>query len=356
MPILYKIFMVNYKTLQKLCTAYGPPGFESNVARIIMEELENEDFDFSFDHLGNVFVELGEGRPVALFAAHMDEVGLLVTHVTSDGFLKVVNLGGLNASALPGSLVDLVTPNGLVTGVIGETPPHLARGEKKEVTFDNLFIDIGVSSKEEVKKLGIDKGTPAVFKSFYFEDDEKIIGKALDDRVGCFVLLEALKRARDTEYGKVIVAFTVQEEVGCRGASTLAHRFNPDIGISIEGTIANDTPGTPSEQIVTRARGGAAIRLMDASMIANRRLVDYIVEKAKENNIDFQFQISPKSGTDARWFLNLGAKTSGISVPVRYIHSVHSMAFKEDVEAVVKLLATLIRENHKILFEKSEYF
>ncbi len=339
--------MPDYSLLEKLCKTPGPPGFESKIAEIIAGELDRMGFGYERDALGNVFVELGEGRPVALLSAHMDEVGFMVTHVTEDGFLKITSLGGLNPGAVAGSFVNVLSKKGEIPGILGVTPPHILRHEKKELTMDDLFIDIGASSRSEALSLGVDRGAPAVFHSFFASGEECVMGKALDDRVGCFVLLKALEKAGDTGYGKVVVAFTVQEEVGGRGASTLAHRLKPDVGISVEGTIANDTPGTPPEKIVTKAGEGAALRLMDATIIAQRELVDYIIGLAEEKGVKFQFQISPHSGTDAKWYIQLGARTTGVSVPVRYIHSPYGLAFKKDIEAVVELLAALIRDNFK---------
>ncbi|RLE63593.1 MAG: hypothetical protein DRJ38_07175 [Thermoprotei archaeon] len=341
--------MSEYALLKKLCLTPGPPGFEDKIAELIINELDKLDFDYKIDPIGNVYVELGEGRPLTLLSAHMDEIGFMVTYVTDEGFLKVTNLGGINPGTAIGNLVTVLAKRGEVYGIIGATPPHLLRDGKKELTIDELFIDIGVSSREEAITLGIDRGTTAVFHSYFISEGNCVIGKALDDRVGCYVLLKALEKARGPEYGKVVAAFTVQEEVGGRGASTLAHRFKPDIGISIEGTIANDTPGTPSEKIVTKAGEGAAIRLMDATIIAQRKLVDYITELAEKKNVKVQFQISPKSGTDAKWYIQLGARTVGVSVPVRYIHSSYGIAYKKDVETVIDLISVLIKDNFKKL-------
>ncbi|RLE72288.1 MAG: M42 family peptidase [Thermoprotei archaeon] len=341
--------MPEYALLRQLCSAPGPPGFEDKVAELIISELDRLGFEYEADSIGNLYVELGGGRPLTLLSAHMDEIGFMVTHVTDEGFLKVTNLGGVNPGTAIGNLVTVLTHEGGVYGVVGATPPHLLKNGRKELTIDDLFVDIGASSREEAHALGVDRGAPIVFRSYFISEGGSVIGKALDDRVGCYVLLKALEKAEEPEHGKIVVAFTVQEEVGGRGASTLAHRFKPDIGISIEGTIANDTPGTPSEKIVTKAGEGAAIRLMDATIIAQRKLVDYIVELAKRENIKFQFQISPKSGTDAKWYIQLGASSAGISVPVRYIHSSYSLAFKKDIEAVINLLKVVIEDNFRKL-------
>ncbi|RLE44136.1 M42 family peptidase [Candidatus Woesearchaeota archaeon] len=337
--------MTDYDLLRSLCTAFGPSGFEEQVANIIMNVLKSEDIEFNKDNIGNIFVEIGEGKPVTLITAHMDEIGFIVTHITESGFLRMTNLGGVRTSSLPGVLVDVKSPESVVTGIIGSLPPHISKGEAKEPSIDELYVDIGASSKEEVLGLGIRKGSPIVFKSLYLEDNVKVISKALDDRLGCFVLIEALKRLSRNPEGRIIVGFTVQEEVGCRGASALAHKFKPDIGISIEGTIANDTIGTPEEKVITRTRKGVAMRLMDATIIANNELVRKIIALAEENNINYQLQISPRSGTDAKWYITLGSLVTGISIPVRYIHSPYSMAFKSDIEDTIKLLSLILNRN-----------
>lgn len=330
--------------MSKLANAPAPSGFENRVREIIAEELEELGYEPVTDSLGNLYVVLGEGRPSLVLAAHMDEVGFIVTHVTEDGFLRVAPLGGVVAEGLPGQEVVVLTDEGLVEGVIGATPPHLRGATQKELTVEEIFIDIGVLSREEARSKGVDVGSPVTFAGNFKERGDAVISKALDDRVGCYALLEALRSGATPKKGSVVVAFTVQEEVGLRGSSALAKALEPNFAVAVEGTIANDTPGTPPEKVVTRLGRGPAVRLMDKSMIASMELYKHIKALAESKSIPYQVQISPYSGTDAGSFAVHGAAVSAVSVPVRYIHSPASLALKKDVDATVELLKALIEE------------
>ena len=301
---------------------------------------------YEIDGIGNVYVKLGEGRPITLIAAHMDEVGFLVRHVTNRGFLKVAALGGINPSTAIGMEVAVMGEKGDVPGIIGSIPPHLLRGERPigdhKPTIEDLFIDVGATSKDEACNMGIGPGAPVTFRGEFRDLGSAVMGKAMDDRLGCYALLKALEKAASPARGAVYLVFTVQEEVGTRGASVVAHRIRPDYGIAVEGTIASDVPGVPEENWVTRLGGGAAIRVMDRTMISSSYLLAHLKRLARDNSIPFQLQISPYSGSDAGRFAILGAATTGIAVPVRYIHSPHSMALKSDIDAVVRLLKMAI--------------
>jgi len=334
--------MIDVQLLSKLVNAPAPSGFEDMVRGIIVEALEDAGFEPQSDQLGNTYVVLGEGRPLMILAAHMDEVGFIVRYVDERGFLRIIPLGGVRAQMLPGSEVVVIGEK-LIPGIIGSEPPHTG-GQAQQVTFENLYVDIGVSSREEAEELGVKPGTPLTFAGNFRDWGRRVSGKALDDRIGCYALIEALRGASAPATGSVVVAFTVQEEVGTRGAAALASSLNPNFGVAVEGTIANDTPGVAEDKIVTRLGGGAAIRLLDRSMIASRRLAGHLVELAESNSIRYQVQVSPYGGTDAGRFLVAGAETAGVSVPSRYIHSPVSLADKLDVEEAVKLLR-LVMEN-----------
>ncbi len=336
--------------LRRLSEAYGPPGFEEQVRKIIVEELRGMGYMPQIDRLGNVYVEVGEGRPATLLAAHMDEVGFIVRHIAENGFIKVAALGGIDPCTATGSEVVLLGRRGLIHGILGSIPPHLRRGEAQEQKpkLEDLFIDIGAASREEALEMGVSVGIPAVFNGGFRYLGSAVVGKALDDRVGCYVLLEAFRQAEPPRKGKIYIAFTVQEEVGTRGAHTLAARLKPDYGVAVEGTIAADTPGIPEENRVTRLGGGPALRVMDRTMIADSRLLGWIRGVADSIGVSIQLQVSPYSGSDAGRMILAGAAVAGVAVPVRYIHSPHSLALKTDIEATIRLLTSLI-ENHHML-------
>ncbi len=322
-------------TVSKLSNALGPSGFEDRVRKTIVEEIENYVDDLFIDSFGNVITSKGSGRPYIMLDAHMDEIGFIVRHITERGFLKVAALGGINVLNVIGKEVVLLGSKDDVIGVLGSIPPHLLKKmdtSKSLPSIEDLFIDIGASDKEEVYSRGIEEGTPATFAPFFMESDKYIFGKAFDDRLGCSIFIELIKNIEVSD-GTVYFVFSVQEEVGLRGATVSSNRIKPDLALALEGTIAADIPGMPEEKFVTVLGKGPAIRIMDASMIANRKMVSYLRNIAKENNIPYQLQLSPYSGTDAGriQFAGEGVPTTVVSVPSRYIHSPISLAYKEDV-------------------------
>ncbi|MEM0335276.1 MAG: M42 family metallopeptidase [Thermofilum sp.] len=328
--------------LSRLVNAPAPSGFEERVREIIFEELEEMGFEPVVDSLGNVYVILGDGRPLMVIAAHMDEVGFVVRHIDEKGFLRVAPLGGVSPEVALGKEVIVMGAKEDVFGVFGAQPPHGKGSAQVPLAFEDLFIDIGASSREEAHAMGVNVGTPVSFVGNYREAGGRVIGKALDDRVGCYALLEALRNAKAVEEGSVAVAFTVQEEVGLRGASVLAHELEPNYAIAVEGTIANDIPGVPEDRSITVTGKGPAIRVVDRGIIASTRLVSHIRQLAEERSIPYQLQVSPYSATDSGSFITRGAETSAISVPVRYIHTPASVAFKKDIDLAVQLLRLII--------------
>lgn len=330
--------------LKDLSETVAPPGFEDRVRAYITARLEEWGFNYEVDRLGNIYVKLGRGRPVTAVSAHMDEVGFIVRYVTEQGFIKVAALGGINASAAVGTEVVLLGERGDVYGVIGATPPHLLKGAdaQKQLTVEDLFVDVGAFSRDEVLEMGVDIGSPLAFSATFRDLGTCVAGKAFDDRIGCTVLLEALRTSSPPSTGTVYAVFTVQEEVGLRGALAAAHRLKPDYGIAIEGTIASDVPGVPELAWITRLGRGPALRSMDRTLIASSRLLGYLKRLAKEAGIKYQLQLSPTSGTDAGSFVHVGAAATAISVPCRYIHSPLALARKEDIENAIKLVAKVI--------------
>lgn len=334
--------MVNVSLLASLAETPGPSGFESRVKELIARELAEIGYNTTTDHVGNLYVTLGKGRPMLVIAAHMDEVGLLVKYIEDNGFLRVVALGGLTPNTIQGCEVTIMGEKGDLPGIIGATPPHVKESVPRELTVDDLYIDIGAASRDDAFQKGITVGSPVAFSVRLKDWGEFIASKALDDRIGCYALLETLKEAEEPEKGTVVVAFTVQEEVGLRGASALAHWLEPDFAVAVEGTIANDTPGTPADRVVTRIGLGPALRVMDRTILASQSLLNHIKQLAANAGVPYQLQISPYSGTDAGGFLHRGVAVTAISVPVRYIHAPVSLAKKFDVDNTVLLVKELL--------------
>ena len=333
--------------LRKLSEAYGPPGYEDEVRQIMIKELEKVADEVYVDNLGNVIAVHKGNNPKIMLAAHMDEVALLITHIDKNGFLRFHVLGGIDPRVLYSQEVVIKTENGVVHGYIGAKPPHLLKPEerKKVPDIDQLFIDIGASSKEEVEKLGVSVGSTATFVPRFKElKNNRVMGKAFDDRAGCTALIEVMRKIRNSPCTVYGVA-TVQEEVGLRGARTATWQVEPDIGLAIEGTTASDTPGTPEHLTSTKVGWGPAITIADKSMVTHPKILRRLIEIAKKNNIPFQFKRTVSGGTDAGsiHLTKKGIPAGVVSVPCRYIHSPLSILDLNDLENTIRLVDAFVR-------------
>ena len=326
-------------TLRTLSELPGPPGMEDRVRDFIRSEIEGHADEVFEDKLGNLYAVKGDG-PRVMFAAHMDEVSLMVSYLER-GFLRVTNLGGLVPSQLLAQRV-IVHGKEEVMGVIGATPAHLK--DSKELKISDLYVDVGADGEEDLRRLGIRKGTFVTFdtKFVYQPTTGVVMGKAFDDRMGCLVLLESFKRV-DPDF-KLYAVFTVQEERGLRGATVAGYRVNPELAFALEGTIANDTPDTPERDVVTSSGKGPAIRVMDRLLITKPDLLQFMIDVAEKNSIRYQLQMSPRSTTDAS-VINLareGVPAGVISVPSRYIHTPVSLSKVDDVNETIRYVTTLM--------------
>ncbi|MGC9107128.1 MAG: M42 family metallopeptidase [Infirmifilum sp.] len=337
--------MLDSGLLAELVNAPSPSGFEERVRSLIVKRLRSLGLEPLIDNIGNVYVILGEDKPSLILAAHMDEVGVMVRYIDDNGFIRFTALGGLNPLSIIGHEVILLAGEDMIPGVIGSNPPHI-QGQQAPMapTIEDLFIDIGASSRQEVLDYGISPGTPGTFPGNFKETKKHVFGKALDDRVGCYALLKAVEDVSPPDHGSVVVAFTVQEEVGLRGASVLAKNLEPNFAIAVEGTIANDVPLSSPDKVVTRLGAGPAIRVMDRSIIGSQRLLNHIKKLLAKKDIPFQLQLSPYSATDSGSFLLWGAEVTAVSVPVRYIHAPVSMALKSDIDFTVQALKEIISD------------
>ncbi len=334
---------MDIKLLKKLCMLNGTSGDESAVRETVISMLP-DDCTYTVDPLGNLIVEKkGEAEPenrVALFA-HMDEVGFIVTYINDEGFVYVNSVGGIEDSAL---FSKKVTINGLV-GVAGGKAIHLCSGDeaKKIPAITDVALDFGFESREEAEKY-ISLGDFGYFKSDFVEFGNGFIkSKALDDRVGCTVLLELLQKKSKINYTAV---FTVQEEIGTRGAAVSAYTVNPDYAIVVESTTASDIPDTPERKQVCKAGEGAVVTFMDRGTIYNKNLYKKAFEIAKQHNIPCQTKTVVAGGNDASAIHKSagGIKTLAVSLPCRYIHSSASVCNLKDIEAVEKLVKALLEE------------
>ncbi|MGB9838302.1 M42 family metallopeptidase [Methanothermobacter sp.] len=333
--------------MKRLSLASGVSGFEGEVRDIIASELEGHVDRIEEDRLGNIIATRSGSGPSVMLAAHMDEIGLMVRHIDKKGFIRFSKIGGISDQMILNQAVWIHGENGPVMGVIGSKPPHRMKAaeRKKVTTHDNMFIDIGAESREDAEEL-VSVGDPVTFHAPYSElPNSRFTGKALDNRIGCLVMVEVLKRvdADATVYG----VGTVQEEVGLKGARTSAFRLNPDMALALDVTIAGDHPGMKEEEAPAKLDGGPAVILTDAGgrgIITHPGVKDWLLETAREEDIPVQIEVSEGGTTDATaiHLTREGIPAGVVSVPTRYIHTTVSMASMKDIKMTVDLLVKAI--------------
>jgi endoglucanase len=342
--------MVLAETLEKLSNACGVAGREEEVRNLMKTFLKPYVDEVREDKLGNVIgVKKGKkNTPKVMLAAHMDEIGLLVKTISKDGYLQFTKIGGIDDRILLAQKVIVYTEKGPLHGIIGSKPPHIQKEEerKKVLTYDELFIDIGAENEEQAKKMGVKIGDPVGFDiKFAKVGNDIVIGKAFDDRVGCAVMVEAMKTLEKTEC-TVYAVGTVQEEVGLRGATTAAFGIYPDIGIALDVTVAGDVPGVKEVEAPIKLRKGPSIEVADMGLITHPKVLRLLIDAAEENKIPYQLETGLPGSTDAaRISLTREGVPSGvISVPTRYIHSPASLLSLKDAEYAVKLTVASLQK------------
>lgn len=340
--------------LRQLTNAHSVPGFEEEVREVFQKELGGKG-DFGQDRLGSVFCENSKefDGPRVLVAGHMDEVGFRVQAITSTGFLTFVPVGGWWGHNLLAQRVEIKTRSGKkIMGVVASKPPHfLSKAERGKVQeLDAMFIDVAASDRDEVREWGIQVGDPVAPVSHFEETahPERYVAKAFDNRVGMAGAIEVGQSLLSEAKGNLIVAGTVQEEVGLRGSRTLANVVKPDIAIVLEGPPADDTPGQDLSISQGALDGGVQIRLHDPSAIMNPRLVDLALQVAEEEGIKHQITVRRSGGTDAGGFhlSGSGVPCVVLGVPARYIHSHNSIIDLRDYQAMVELTRALVQKLH----------
>ena len=338
--------------LKRLSEAAGVPGHEEEVRTLVKRELEGLVDELRTDVLGNVIglkrgAGDGQGKKVML-AAHMDEIGFIVKHIEKEGFLRIEPLGGFDPRVLLAQRVIVHTAEGDLPGAIGSKPVHILTEEerKKPVELKNLFVDLGMAAEEVKRRVRV--GDPVTLRQEFVEFGEVVSGKALDDRVGLYVIIEALRRVREHKCDIYLVA-TTQEEVGLRGARVSGFEVSPDVAIAVDTTLACDVPGVGEAEQITKLGKGTAIKLKDSASISNPKLVRRLVELAEERGIKYQLEILPRGGTDAG-VLQLtkeGVAAVTISVPARNVHTVVEMAHRDDIQASIELIAAFLEVAHE---------
>lgn len=340
---------IDVESLKKICETAGAPGFEKPIRNLIIELIKSHVDHYHIDNLGNVVAVVNGKKPDSkekvMVAAHMDEIGFVVTHIEDGGFVRFHTLGGFDPKTLTAQRVNIHGKE-VVPGAMGTKPIHVMTQEErtKMPKTTDYFIDTGMK-KEVLEKL-IKVGDPITWQRELVEMGECVNCKSIDNRVSVFILIEALKRIKEIPYDLYAV-FTVQEEVGLRGAHVSAHAINPTFGIALDTTIAYDVPGAQAHEKITQLGKGAAIKIMDGSVISDYRMVEYLKQTADKNKIDWQPEVLPVGGTDTAGLQRMGkdgAISGAISVPTRHLHQVIEMANKEDIEKCINLLVFAVAE------------
>lgn len=336
--------MKDLSLLKKLCMLNGISGDEKPVRDFIINEIKDYVSEYKVDNLGNL-IAFKKGKKRAanklMISAHMDEVGFIVTDITSEGLIKFDEVGGVDRRVLPGRTVLI---NNNIPGVIGVKPVHLCGSDEKKAIskYSSMYIDIGADSKKEAQK-AVSLGDSISYEQYYSENDYTIMSKALDDRAGCFMMIEMLKS--ELEYDTYFT-FVVQEEVGLRGAKVAAYSVDPDFALVIESTTAADIPEVSDSKQVCSVNRGAVISFMDRRTIYDKGLINKAVELSNKNNIKLQFKKAIAGGNDAGAIHQSrgGVRTLAVSLPCRYLHSRISLISKSDIYDTFSLLNLLYKE------------
>lgn len=337
------------KLLKELTAITGPCGFEEDVAIYIANRLRNSVDSIEVDNAGNLIVsKKGKNAgPKILVAAHMDEVGFIVKKVEANGLLRFEKLGGHDDRVLLSQRVQIRTAAGVRTGVIGTISAHMMKYDDpgKVRKHNELYIDVGAASAQEVKESGIEIGDPVSWFPHFDELTEtRVAGKSFDDRAGCAVLVKALEELSAEDFdGEFVGIFTVQEEVGLRGARVAGQQLNADVALALDTTAVSDTPEVMMDN--TLALGdGTGIKVMDFSLIANKKIREHLVKLANEHEINYQLEIFPGIGTDAGELslAHAGIPTGVLSIPSRNAHSSNEIIDLNDLEATKELLKVFV--------------
>ncbi len=329
--------------LELLSNANGVAGREDEVRNLMVRLLKPIADEVTVDRIENVIaVKKGKkNAPKVMLAAHMDEVGLMVKTITKDGFLQFAKMGGIDDRVLLAQKVKVLTEKAKLPGVVGAKPPHIQKEEerKKIVQFDEMFIDVGATDRDDAKGMGVKVGDPVAFDVEYVRTSkDAALGKAFDDRAGCVIMIEALKQLKDSDC-TIFAVGTVQEELGLRGAGTAAFGVDPDVGLALDVTFTGDVPGVREFDTTVKIGKGPALTVTDSGLVTHPKMLRLLIDTASQNGIDYQLETGLMGTTDAaRMSLTRQGIPSGtISIPARYIHSPAGYVNFKDLEASTKL-------------------
>ena len=341
---------INLEMLKEFSEAHGISGNEKEVSRVMKKWIEPYADEITYDNLGSlVALQKGDKDGVkVMIAGHMDEVGFMVKEITDEGFIHVQPIGSWWSHMVLGQWYTIVTKdkkryNALMGSMATHGLPMEARN--KTVNIADVYLDLGVNDKQDVLNMGIAIGDMVVpWARFERMNDPKYIScKAFDDRVGNYIMIEVARRLKDINHKALYLANTIQEEPVLRGARTATHVVHPDIAFAIDTTLAGDTP---MNRNICKLGGGVVLSMIDSNSIAPRKLVNYVEKIAKENDIKYQYAVFNKGGTDSG---NIHKTYEGIinmtlSIPIRYMHTNHSIIHEDDVENCIELLCALVKD------------
>ena len=339
---------INVDLLREIAEVAGAPGHEQRVREIVIREVTPLVDEVKVDNMGNVYaIKKGKDSKRVMVGAHMDEIGFIVTHIDDAGFVRFHTLGGFDPKTLTAQRVIIHGTEDII-GVMGSKPIHVMSPEErtKMPKTTDYFIDLG-RSKAEVEKI-VSIGNPVTRERGLIEMGDCVNCKSLDNRLAVYILIESLRALKDKEVPyDVYGVFTVQEEVGIRGANVAALEIKPDFGFGLDTTIAFDVPGAKPEEMITKLGNGTAIKIMDSGTICDYRMVKYMENIAAKYNIKSQKEILTAGGTDTSGIQRMnpgGAIAGAISIPTRHIHQSIEMAHKQDIRGSIDLLTHSLSE------------
>ena len=339
---------LNIPLLSAICEIPGVSGFEQPIRELVLKSIHGLADEITVDPMGNVVARL-EGKDSSkkvMVPAHMDEIGFIVTHIDNDGFVKFHTLGGFDPKTLTSQRVLIHGKKKTLLGVMGSKPIHVMTAEERSKVpqIQDYFIDLGLSREEVIEFIAV--GDPITRQRELVEMGNCVNCKSLDNRVSVFILIETLRKLKGKKlpydfYG----VFTVQEEVGLRGATTAAHYLDPDFGLCLDTTIAFDVPGNKDYDKITKLGGGTAVKIMDGSVICDYRMVEYMKQTAEKNKIKYQMEILTAGGTDTGAIQRMaknGSIVGAVSIPTRHIHQVIETCHKDDIQLSIDLMAACV--------------
>ncbi|MGB3132803.1 MAG: M42 family metallopeptidase [Saprospiraceae bacterium] len=333
--------MLNIELLRKICNTPGVSGFEEAIRSLIISEISNDVDELKVDPLGNIIaIKKGNSRQKLLFTAHMDEIGFMVQHIDDEGFIRFIPLGGFDPKTLSAQRVIIHGKKDII-GVMGSKPIHImSQDERNKATqLKDFFIDTGLSKEEVLEQISI--GDPITRDRDLIQMGKCINAKSLDNRISVYILIELIKKVKSSDLD-LYFAFTVQEELGLRGAKTAAFSIGADYAINVDTTIAFDVPGAQAHENITKLGHGVAIKIFDSSVMPDSRMIKFLKDCAKD--IKWQAEILTGGGTDTAsvQLAGHGAISGAISIPTRNIHQVIEMVHEEDCIAAINILEKAI--------------